>query len=607
MRARVLQRPTRWIAGVSRLVGALALVMAGLSLGACEAAPRAREASASGPRVDAIPARTLVVPLDDTFPLWAGSRPAARLDDGTRVEASIVLATVRVLPDRPDFKPRRDDWLPSPGIWTTEPFEVAFGERRMIEKGSRRLLVLQMPDRPVGRVLTVASKEFAVNWLSTPEEVLAATGDEVERAGGPWTPTLARDGAVSPLFASLAWPEGRSPLTRWRYRLLTDGLRPGEPVGQGRDLADAVQAFEDTAIESLARQNEDRWSVGLGRLWLENPDLAMRLRRRLTTVVNFGGGVVAPAWSADHGAMDQVLDALIAPDLEPARRARRIEDWLSDQPTFLAWVVDDAGTLDAVGGGGVGTVAIANLGDLPTLAHAALDDAQGPRELRPLAAQSSLAWLVTLPKDRSRGKRPATITARAGSWEASLSTTSARVPVEPPGLRLGPLAHDWSMESWLAAAPRAAPASYGTAGWLHSPGADGTLELFVECRVPPDRPGSATGPVDTRDADVVRVWLGPTTMPTSVLRITRAGTVSEEAPGPRLVRAPASVRIVEGVDRWSFRLPIPTEVVERDGALRLGLTRDDPTGRRAAFPRPMMPWQREPGRLAIDTKPGRGG
>ncbi|MEM7622954.1 MAG: hypothetical protein AAF235_07090, partial [Planctomycetota bacterium] len=53
-------------------------------------------------------------------------------------------------------------------------------------------------------------------------------------------------------------------------------------------------------------------------------------------------------------------------------------------------------------------------------------------------------------------------------------------------------------------------------------------------------------------------------------------------------------------DRWTADIAIPDWAIEDDGTLILGITRTMQDGTRAAWPRPMLPWQREPGRIRID-------
>lgn len=84
-----------------------------------------------------------------------------------------------------------------------------------------------------------------------------------------------------------------------------------------------------------------------------------------------------------------------------------------------------------------------------------------------------------------------------------------------------------------------------------------------------------------------------------MFRVDATGAIADEARRPDLVKTPSDVRVVRTSDRWSFRLPIPAECIEPSGEIRLGITRTDLAGTRAAWPRPMLPWQDEPGRLSL--------
>jgi hypothetical protein len=106
--------------------------------------------------------------------------------------------------------------------------------------------------------------------------------------------------------------------------------------------------------------------------------------------------------------------------------------------------------------------------------------------------------------------------------------------------------------------------------------------------------------------EAVRIYFGPTTMPTAVLRVDMTGTVTNEAARdplqpPEMEAPPGHVDIVRAVDRWSFRLSLPPGALESDGMVRIGMTRIDCLGRRTAWPLPMLPWQQDPGRAALNT------
>jgi hypothetical protein len=126
-------------------------------------------------------------------------------------------------------------------------------------------------------------------------------------------------------------------------------------------------------------------------------------------------------------------------------------------------------------------------------------------------------------------------------------------------------------------------------------------ELLVECRMAP-------GLMDTAGLRRERVvlYFGPTAKPVSALQVDLSGEASSVLPADPLLPAELrpqnfSVPITRATDRWSFRMPLPPGSIEADGTVRLGIMRRDARGARSAWPRPLMPWQVEPGRAALRT------
>src|SRR5690606_19882026 len=100
----------------------------------------------------------------------------------------------------------------------------------------------------------------------------------------------------------------------------------------------------------------------------------------------------------------------------------------------------------------------------------------------------------------------------------------------------------------------------------------------------------------------VRVWLGPFRRPFSVLRIGSDGAVVDEiASSAASEQRAGGVRVVREAGKWIVQAEVPAECIEADGSLRIGIERTDARGRRTAWPRPMLPWQSEPGRAAVGT------
>jgi hypothetical protein len=399
------------------------------------------------------------------------------------------------------------------------------------------------------------------------------------------------------VLTSLAWPEATSPIGRWRFRMMSGTLNP----------VFESPRFEDPIIEAIAIQNDNRWRAALARLWSIDPDLTLRVKGRLAGVVDFGNGYVAPAWPTDHAAIDRLLADMLDPSFTHLQVAHRAEGWLSLQPRAVAWVVDDAGA-STLTGQGMGTVGVANLTELSTLAWISSLAAE-TSSLTPLAAFSAKRLGVEPPvADASMGSDAPPATARsmlrvgvhAGTWRTEAAIVDGAVAVRAPGFKIGPLVGDYTMASRLSGAASSLPVLQTAAMLLPVQSTSGTpdattkrLELLVECMAPNTLPASPD------NADVVRVWIGPLGTPRAVFRVDPTGAIADEARRADLIKTPGDVRIVRTADRWSFRLPIPPECIEPSGIIRLGLTRTDATGSRAAWPRPMLPWQDEPGRLSL--------
>lgn len=570
-------------------------------------------------RLDVFPGRTLVLPLDDTWTSRAATMRAS-FDSGLTTEARLFIIQVRMTtPTAANMNPgeRTRDWLPTPGLWSAVPASASGADER-----GARVLVVKMPDEPVGRSLRVGGRTFELNWLPTRDE-LEESVDTVRL--DLWRPAEGAAGAVSPSLASLAWPDSQSPITRWRYRLLMDGLRPTRE--DSKDVMDEVtpgdsggprnpasrqsafRRFDDRVIETIARQNEERWRVGLARLWLDSPDLAPRVKRRLATVCDFGNGVVAPAWPTDHNALDRLLADLVDPRLTSDALRDRVGGWLSDQARGVAWVADDSGTIDVVSKGGTAMIDVANLDEESVVARVDAENAAspttGPMSTIPARGVRRIAFAPRTGVANVDGST--TLRVRVGESPTLLNAIANAIPLTPPGLQMGPFSADLDMESWLRGGPRdprsapmpATAAVLSRTGAMPSGAGDsgvGDVEVFVECR------GAVSDTTASRD--VVRLWIGPSGAPISVLRVDATGAVSDDARRADLVRTPGDVRVLRSSagDRWSFRITLPPRCVEPDGTLRLAITRIDPAGRRSTWPRAMLPWQEEPGRVRIDTK-----
>jgi hypothetical protein len=193
---------------------------------------------------------------------------------------------------------------------------------------------------------------------------------------------------------------------------------------------------------------------------------------------------------------------------------------------------------------------------------------------------------------------PIRLVAHVGRWSQPLPAAMSAIPVSPPGLRAEALVGDWTMSGWLRGA--ADQVMVGDPGWAtaallyrrsgpvdDNPSAS-PWSLYVECRTQRETP-----------SETVRIWLGPFGRSITVLRVSSSGAVSDERAGDVALKG-ATVSRVGG--KWFARIPIPERCIDADGTFRIGIERKDALGRRSAWPRAMLPWQSEPGRIIVDTR-----
>jgi len=534
---------------------------------------------AEAQRIDAVTGGMLVVPLDAVPLREIDPAMQVRLDDGRVIPSRLCRIGVSIpRPGPTDTLPMA--WLPPVGVWTA--LELAPPNAQLV--GGTAVVAIDPPLDAVGQAIWIGGVRHPVNWLpATAALVRTESGD------GPWTPVVAE---ASGELLDAASPESLTPLGRWRYRLLVEGLRPRGP-GEA-EATSGVRPFADPVIEALARQNEDRWRVALAWLWAADPELCQRVKRRLAAVVDFGNGARFPAWPTDHALLDRLLGDLLDPALNPARRAQRAEMWLEDQPKGAAWIIDEGG-IPSDGGVRIISVGVTNLIERETLCWAQLPGATDAPELRPLRPYTATILLIPVPHDAT------SLEVRAGGFTTTLSIVSGAIPAVPPGVGAGPLLEDLSMRSWLAGEVSLPRIEWSTSCMLHFPpprtgehGGGASWELFVECRLIPG--------VGSLERESVRVYLGPRSQPARVMRIGINGEVEIEHPHHEAGSPGERVSVARHAGGWSFRLPIPGYAIEPDGVLRLGVTRTDALGRRGAWPRAMLPWQADPARAIIDTR-----
>lgn len=538
-------------------------------------------------RLDVVGGRPLLLAMDASV----DASPRVELPDGREIEATLYRVEVREAEPKGD-EGVPDTWLGSRGVWRSTVVED--GEGRGHQGAGITMLVIELPAEGAGNRIIIGGRAYALNHVPSP----AAWGNMGEGAGnGAWAAGRPEAMPESELSVARFSAEGKFPLTRWRYRLLSDGLHPEAP---------AFSAFVDPLAEAVAQREEDLWRVALARLWDDDAELAGRLKARLCASVEFAPGVWAPAWYMPQAMVERLRSELLDPSLDARGRRVVTERWLNDAPRAVSWIIDDGGTVEASRRHLLPSVGIASLWDRGTLSWSRWEGAQTGPELEPLAAHGSRGVVMAPGPLAEAGV--ARLWCHAGEWSQAHLVRSRPAPVTPPGAVLGPFFADWSMQGWMQGAAGTPEEGWTTAALVYKlpdePGAGTGVrsrgwEIYVECKAP-------AGEGDwTREK--VLIYCGPFGRPTAVLSVLKDGTVERVRPSntpeavAEIMPPPTRTMVARAADRWSFRVALPPGSIEHDGLLRIGVTRVDALGRRAASPRPMMPWQQEPARVALET------
>ncbi|MBK7404223.1 MAG: hypothetical protein IPJ41_06215 [Phycisphaerales bacterium] len=519
-------------------------------------------------RLDILPGRPILFPVQVGGALPGSFRPRLALADGRELDASLVW--IGIQPD----EAAATGWLPAPGRWVVTPVH----EGAIPASIGSWHVVADAPADAGGQAVRLGDKTVRTNWLATPESLRPGT----VAPGEVWSPWK-RPSEIPAPETSLLAPEWRSPLRRWRARLVASSLEAPAPI------ASIWTTTGDPAVlDDLADLVEARWRVGLARIWYANAALAARVIARLTRTLELAPGVAAPVWPADQSTLDSLLSDLLDPGLSGAALSARVEAWLRSMPRAAAWVRDDAG---GSGRSVLATLGIALLDDEPLLEWTTGRDGDRVGDPRPLAPGG---WSsLDLPLERGEpvtGGRA--FTARCGDEPYRLAVRGV-LSIQPPGASCGPLLRDWTLDAWATGSAEA--------GALPDAGRSGAAMIFRD-----DSGASPSGwsvflecaGESPFDHDEVRVWLGARGRSLSVLRICGDGRFRDEA----TANEETLIGVSRGEERWSATVPIPHAAIEADGVVRVGLSRRDPRGVRTGWPRRLMPWEQEPSRAAVDLR-----
>lgn len=388
---------------------------------------------------------------------------------------------------------------------------------------------------------------------------------------------------------------GADPRAHWRAALATPD--PIAPLPSDPIIRAAVQRGSLAARAALATLDAD---------------LARRTALRLAGVVDLGDGVSLPIWPGDAAPARDLIEQLLSPAAAPARKALAAEAWLAQQPTAGAIVIDDAAAIDPRSGITLPSILLVNFNDQPAAASATRAEVPPLDLLRiePMTALTATIGADRRPEDagapplrtdprRLDADRHTLADIRIGQWTAKRAVVGEIAKVRPPGLAIGsehsPLMADWTQSSFLAAAtdPTSrspmpeSPMARSLSGRLYrSADAGGKWMLYFEIAAA------------AASSEMV-LYFGPRNGATSTaLQVKPDGTLTEIRAGKA---APAGkATLTRATDRNALFIPLPASAIEAGHIVRIGLIVIDPEGRRASWPRPMLPWHTEPGRIAID-------
>ncbi len=520
-------------------------------------------------RIDAVVGQMLMVPVEVGEVVPEPENIKVHMDDGQTVVVRLVW--FGVLKDVGGAGVKRWNWLEST-TWGSQEAEVA----TPIQGEGFWAVVANLPASAMGQGLWIDGKRHELNWLTDPalvQEQVSWTVDQQDM-----------DHLADPVFEAMTRSQWEDPLRRWRMRLITTGRASAGWYTTVDDAQEVQPRIDDELVERWALLIEAKWQVGLDQLHEHDAALAQELGRVLTRKINFDGEHVVPIWPDDEGALGEVLGMLINQKRSLKWRGKRVRRWLDEQPGGAAWVVDDAGGVGNEGSR-ASTIEFMNLTDESVLGWVRSSTADSKAVVEPVEARRAVGIRVEHGEVGSAMGMTVAVDMASDDVPVILAVVGAPVAVEPPGLTMGPFVADWALGELVGGQQvgRMVVGDWASAARLYQTNTG--WELFVEMRVPGDWMWEERS-VHER----LEVTLGAWGSPTHVI-----GVSSDQASTDR-------VRVGRTADGWAVRLKLPAGVVGREGLIVLGMVRVDGRKERSAWPRAMVPWEGEPGRVAIDPK-----
>lgn len=328
------------------------------------------------------------------------------------------------------------------------------------------------------------------------------------------------------------------------------------------------------------------WAGAIGRLCRADAAIGLQVARRLVQVgylpTTDSGGSWGVLWcEADPHMLDTLMTS------PPSGLATAGTSFLAGQPSALAWVRDDAGLRDPIAGTPLARIGVVSLSDQRAIGSLSFAG-QAPGEPTPF--RPFIGQLLSAAPAQPKAAAGTLATIKVGATSLSFPVGTSPTPAAPPGVLLGPFCRDWTLASFRRQVP--VPIG-GVAGSLVLTGGTGAAAaapplwvVYIECRT--DAGADIT-------AERLRVWAGPSGSPVFAVEVSPEGAVATRVGAA----PPASVSRIPG--GWCATVTLPAAAIEGSGTLRLSIEHVAANGMRSTWPRAMLPWQAEPGRLSIDT------
>ncbi len=564
-------------------------------------------------RLDAIVSYPLVLSLavEDEDDLRRGV--TTRLDDGRTFVSTpfwVGLTRFSSLPA----------WTTSAGRWQAYEYESIRRVPAAQRPAGSWFISIPLPIDAVGQGLWFAQTRYELNWLPDPERSLleADSAQRTRNFASFWNRRLDNDALSDPSVQTAIEQYHRDPFQNWRARLLTDGLNPDRsraretmasmpnPLGT-IELELETRTPGNDLLAAIARQQEARWQIILGRIWLIDPETAERMKQALMRTARFDARTL-PLWSADNNGLARLAYDLVSPFVDDDTRVLRAKAWLETQPRAISWIIDDQGEIEAGTGRLRPSVGVISLPSSPGESLLRVDAARTSPELQSIPPFTRHITQIAVDPITVNPSSPMVetqaVTLRIGRWSARHELIASRIPAKAPYTRIGPLLSDWTMPALLGDRPlEGASPEPGrtTVGLLRRASAPSRRtphsgwQLYFECTT--TAPTATPSAAEQGTSDALSIWVGPRAFPIAAWRITPQGRVEHVA---RTSQSTQSTPIVETrvlEDRWIAQITLPESAFDEHGELMLGIERTDADGVHSAWPRRMIPGQRQPGRF----------